>query len=789
MFGRDFTNTVTHAGTASADALSGTAGGNVSDVMVAGQGDDTLFGLGGIDALEGGAGNDRIAVGDLSFIRVDGGTGTDTLALTGSGLTLDLAAIADTKLRSIEAIDLGGNTLRLTALEVVNLSESTNTLRVTGSTGATLTFDDTGWVRGGTADGFVTFTKGQATVLVQDGGLVPSTGLTLNGTSGADTLIGQDGDDSINGFAGADSLIGGAGADSLVGGAGADSLLGDSDNDSLDGGSDADWLNFAAATSAVTVDLQNGSAAGFFGNDQLTSIEAVLGGGGDDSLLGDALGNWLSGGAGNDNLDGGNGSDTLEGGVGADSLQGGSGNDRLDGGNDADTLSGGAGADYLIGGEGLDWASYAELGATQAVTVNLVTGAVTGAAGNDLLSGIENILGGAGNDSVLSDDFANLLGGGAGNDRLSGGGGNDTLDGGAGSDTMSGGNGDDVFIVGDGDVILEASGQGTDLILLRRTTINLTSIGVENVTGDVLGQAFTIIGNTLANVLTGGALADTLDGGSANDTLAGGAGADSLNGGAGSDVIDGGAGDDLIMVSGAEGEYDTLQGGVGADRLVNTAAGSLVLNGFLGSNGIEEVDADGLGDGPDQAILGNGNGNTLDFSAAALTGVIRVDGLAGDDAITASNLTANIEYRGGIGNDTLSGGDLADRLFGDAGNDMLNGGAGADSLNGGAGSDQFIFNTALSLANVDTIVGYSAIDDVILLDDVVFTTLGSPGVLTAGAFKAGTAATDADDRIIFNGATGALLYDSDGVGGVAAVQFATLTGFTGVINNTEFLII
>jgi Ca2+-binding RTX toxin-like protein len=34
-----------------------------------------------------------------------------------------------------------------------------------------------------------------------------------------------------------------------------------------------------------------------------------------------------------------------------------------------------------------------------------------------------------------------------------------------------------------------------------------------------------------------------------------------------------------------------------------------------------------------------------------------------------------------------------------------------------------------------------------------------------------------------------LLYDADGVGGVAAVQFATLTGVTGLINNTEFLII
>ncbi|MFM7611676.1 MAG: calcium-binding protein, partial [Alphaproteobacteria bacterium] len=253
--------------------------------------------------------------------------------------------------------------------------------------------------------------------------------------------------------------------------------------------------------------------------------------------------------------------------------------------------------------------------------------------------------------------------------------------------------------------------------------------------------------------------------------------------------INGGAGDDVIMVAGAEGEYDTLQGGEGADRLVNTAASSLVLNGFLSANGIEEVDADGIGDGTDRAILGNANANTLDFSAAALLGVTRVDGLAGNDVITASNLTANIEYRGGTQNDTLNGGDLADRLFGDAGNDMLNGGAGADCLIGGAGSDHFIFSTALNVANVDTIVGYSASEDTILLDDAVFAALGFPGTLAAGAFKVGTAATDADDRIIYNSATGALLYDADGAGGAAAVQFATLTGVTGVVNHTEFLII
>ena len=78
-------------------------------------------------------------------------------------------------------------------------------------------------------------------------------------------------------------------------------------------------------------------------------------------------------------------------------------------------------------------------------------------------------------------------------------------------------------------------------------------------------------------------------------------------------------------------------------------------------------------------------------------------------------------------------------------------------------------------------------DDVIQLDDAVFTGLGL-GVLAAGAFNTGTAATEADDRIIYDATTGVLLFDADGVGGAAGVEFAVLAGGLALTAN-EFLVI
>ena len=122
----------------------------------------------GADVFYGGASDDIIQVSDLNFQLVDGGTGNDILALAGSGLNLSLANVRG-RISDIETIDLtgtGNNTLTLTPLDVLNLSDSSNTLKVDGNAGDHIVGLGSDWTNGGIQSGFHTYTDGAAVLLV-----------------------------------------------------------------------------------------------------------------------------------------------------------------------------------------------------------------------------------------------------------------------------------------------------------------------------------------------------------------------------------------------------------------------------------------------------------------------------------------------------------------------------------------------------------------------------------------------------------------------------------------------
>lgn len=129
-----------------------------------------------------------------------------------------------------------------------------------------------------------------------------------------------------------------------------------------------------------------------------------------------------------------------------------------------------------------------------------------------------------------------------------------------------------------------------------------------------------------------------------------------------------------------------------------------------------------------------------------------------------------------IGNaaaNTLRGNGGSDRLTGLEGRDVLIGGAGNDVLTAGAGADVFVFDAALGKSrNLDRIADFNVADDRIDLAHAVFSAAGKSGALGSSAFWIGAKAHDSSDRIIYDAATGALYYDSDGNGGASQIQFA-----------------
>ena len=586
----------------------------------------------------------------------------------------------------------------------------------------------------------------------------------LTGTAGNDSMYGYAGNDNISALAGNDFIDGGTGNDTMVGGLGDDTYLVDSAGDVVTelASQGTDTVN-SSITYTLGANVENLYLNG------LANINGT----------GNALDNTICGNNGNNILTGGAGNDFLNGGLGNDTMIGGIGNDT-----------------YLVDSSG---DVVTELASEGTDTVQSSISYTLGANVENLyLNGLANING-------TGNALDNSISGNSGNNILTGGAGNDFLNGGLGNDTMIGGIGNDTYLVdSSGDVVTEFASEGTDTV---QSSISYTlGANVEN-----LG-----LSGTAAINGTGNALDNNIHGNSGNNILTGGAGNDFIDGGSGNDTMVGGLGNDTYLVDSA-GDVVTELASEGIDHVQSSITYTLGANvENLGLSGTASIN--GTGNALDNSISGNSGNNILtggagnDFLNGGLGNDTMVGGTGNDvytvdsagDVVTElasegidhvqSSITytlgANVENLGlsgtasinGTGNaldNSISGNSNNNILNGGAGNDFLNGGLGNDSLIGGAGSDYFAFNTAPNATtNKDTITDFVTGVDKLQFSKAVFTGLGSiVGNISAAQFWSGAgvvAAHDADDRIVYNTTTGALYYDGDGAGGVAAVQVALL---------------
>ncbi|WP_292092154.1 calcium-binding protein, partial [Mesorhizobium sp.] len=354
--------------------------------------------------------------------------------------------------------------------------------------------------------------------------------------------------------------------------------------------------------------------------------------------------------------------------------------------------------------------------------------------------------------------------------------------------TMIGYGGNDTYYVDNaGDRVVEAAGGGTDKVLAAVSYALTAGAQVEllatrnpagttaiNLTGNEFAQ--TIQGNAGANVINGLAGADTMTGYGGNDTYyvdnagdrvveAAGGGSDrafaslsyALSAGSQVELLGtrNAAGTGAINLTGNE-FAQTIQGNAGAN-VINGGRGADTMVGFGGN---DDYYVDNAGD---KAVESSGQGQDRVWTSVSYAlsagSSIEVLGTTKDAGTTAINLTGNA---------------LAQTIQGNAGANVINGGGGADKLSGFGGNDIFVFKTALGAGNIDRITDFNKLQDKIHLDDAIFAGLKLGG-LTSTAFFAGTAAHDSSDRIIYNNSTGALSFDSDGIGGAVQTQFATLS--------------
>lgn len=632
-------------------------GGSGSDMLFGQSGNDTILGKGGVDQLFGGTENDTLTGGDADDQVFgesgddrmiwrpgddtdlnEGGANTDTTEVNGGGGAEVFTLTANGTRARFDRIDPAPFSIDMGTTEnlVLNMGGGNDSFSATGNLAALV----------------------KVTV---DGGAGND---TILGSNGIDTLLGGDGDDFIDGQQGNDIGILGAGndvfqwdpgdgSDVVEGQDGTDTMLfnGSAANEIFEASANGERVRFTRNVANIVMDLNDVEKIDLNALDGTDTIVVNDLSGTDVVEVDIDLAGTLGGNAGD---------------VQADVViaNGTNGDDAIDvfGAGTSVSVLGLAARVNITNAEGAnDSLVINALGGNDTITATTMPAGVIkltvdGGAGNDTILGSQGadvVLGGAGNDFVFGDNGNDVALMGAGDDvfQWNPGDGNDTVEGQDGTDTM-------LFFGANGAENIDIVANGGRALFLRNVanvTMDLNDVeridfralgGADNiVVGDLGGTDVTRIDLDLRGPNGGG------DGAADTITVNATQGADNFG-------VTGDAGG--VKVFGLQAEVNAFFPEAANDRLT--------LNGLGGDDTIDatSLEADGI-----QLTMNGGLGNDV--------------------------------FRGSEGNDIINGGDGDDVALMGAGNDTFvwNPGDDNDTIEGQAGTDTMLFNGANVAENID----------------------------------------------------------------------------------------
>ena len=707
-------------------------------------GDETIVGSSQIDRFVVGATN-QVSAAD----RYDGSAGNDILqvGVAGAGTSIDFSAAASDGVNGFLSVE---------ALTFVNTSGT-----------STATFNSaqfgTGRIAAAAAITGTTTAAQSLVVNMAPAGTLNMSGWTFtNWTTGTDTI-------TVNGSSGADTITGPIQGATILAGAGNDTLVVSAttqvqSNDRYDGGADVDTLQIGTVGAGVAVSL---TAAASDGVDGFVNIEAISFV--NTSATSTATFNASQFGAGKIST--------------------------------AATITGTA-----AGTQGLA----VNLAAGNSLDLSGLT-FVSWASGTDTIS----LTGSTGSESIVGTSQIDRFVVGASNqvsagDRYDGGAGNDVIQVGATtaavSIDLSGAASDGVngFVSVEGILFINSAGTAT-------ATFNANQFGTGRISSSAIITGTSSTNAIVVNVDSGGS-ADlsgwtfpTWTSGTDTITVNGSSGAETFTGAIQGTTVLAGAGNDTLIVSNTTqvqvadrydggADNDTLQIGVaGAGTSVNlTAAATNGIDGLVNIEGVAFVNTSGTstatfgsaqfgagkisntalitGTASTQALVLNmTTGGSLDLSGWTFAGWT-----SGTDTITLTGSTGNEIFVGSSQTDTLFVGATAqvsagDRYDGGAGNDILQVG-----LAGGGVTIDF------SAGATDGVNGFLNVEAV----NFTNTSGTSTATFNAGQFGAGKIS----NGVVFNGtaSTQALAINLSAGGSLdmSGWTFATWTSGTDTITVT-----